>query len=74
MLKFLVPLRAETDGNLFLDWVKVGAVIPGSNDTFTFVYQPNEDVNTVWQGNSTCSSGVVMYDAYVHVHCECVNT
>lgn len=41
-----------TDGSIFLDWVEIGKVVPRGSvgDNFTFVYNQQENAETVWQG------------------------
>ena len=39
----------ESDGQVYLDWVKIGFVSP-DNDSFSFSYINGWDEESVWEG------------------------
>ena len=41
-----------TNGKMFLDWVNVGNILQNEeeNDSFYFVYEPQENEYTLWNG------------------------
>ena len=42
-----------SNGNVHLDWVEIGNVLSVGNDDYNFTYGPQENVTTVWGGESS---------------------